>query len=145
MTFMESVKRCLGPEYLFKFAGRASRSEYWWFMLFIVFVNGAVSILIRFLPGNFMVICSLIISLLLLPANLGVTVRRLHDRNLSGWWLLVPIAMLFLWQMAGGSSQNANVIASLLALGMTLGYLAILAMPSQPGANRYGPPPNLES
>mgnify|MGYP000190925275 CR=1 FL=1 len=57
------------------FQGRASRSEYWWFYLF-VFVIGLIPIL-----G--------LATLILIIPQLAVTARRLHDINRSGWWVLL--------------------------------------------------------
>lgn len=141
MTFRESVHICMGSRYLFKFGGRASRSEFWWFMLFIFLVNFVTSCIGYFLPYMLGASLTLVVSLLFLPPNLGVTVRRLHDRNLSGWWLMLPIGVLVLWILGGGSGQTANPAASILMLGMDLCYLAILCMPGTPGTNKYGPNP----
>lgn len=139
MTFAQSVKICLGRKYLFKFRGRASRSEFWWFMLFIFCVNAAAGFILRLLPVTVAASISLAISLLLFPANIGVSVRRFHDRNLSGWWILIPIVMLFLWILSG--SKEMGRVNSALALCMCLCYLAIFCMPGTPGDNKYGPPP----
>lgn len=138
MTLSESVKTCLGPKYFFKFQGRASRSEFWWFMLFIGLVNLVSGLLFALFPPMVGASLSLIVSLLLLPANLGVSVRRLHDRNLHGWWLLLPLGSLFVAILFG--SQD-NMIANLLSLSMCICYLAILCMPSQTGANHFGEEP----
>jgi len=57
------------------FQGRASRSEYWWFYLF-VFIFSCIPLI-----G--------LASLILIIPQLAVGVRRLHDINRSGWWLLL--------------------------------------------------------
>lgn len=81
------------------------------------------------------------ISLALLSPNLGVTVRRLHDRNLSGWWLLVPIGSLLLWLLGRGApGAGAAPASALLSLSMCVCYLAILSLPGTAGPNRFGPP-----
>ena len=136
MTFRQSVETCLRQKYFFAFAGRASRSEFWFFALFVAGVNLLTTGLARALPGVGEWI-ALGASLALLPPNMGVAVRRFHDRGLSGYWLLLPLALLALRLLGGGGGQ----IADLLALSMTLFYLAILCLPGQPEANRYGPPP----
>lgn len=138
MTFKESINTCLREKYFFRFQGRASRSEFWWFMLFIALVNILTGLVFALLPPMVGASASLIVSLLLLPANLGVTVRRLHDRNLSGWWLLLPIVSLVLAVLFGAGD---SVISSTLSLAMCVCYLAILCMPSQPEVNRFGSPP----
>ena len=141
MTFQQSIKTCLFYKYFFVFKGRASRSEFWWFMLFIGLCNVVSVLVFGRLPYRIGGSLSLIVSLLLLPANLGVTVRRFHDRNLKGWWLLLPIGMLLLW-LAGGESSSQGV--SLVNTAMCLGYLLVLVLPGQPGANRFGPVPGGE-
>lgn len=127
----------MGPDYFFKFRGRASRSEFWWFMVFILAIQAIMLLLQAMLPVKLVSFILVIVPLLLFPANLGVTVRRFHDRNLSGWWLLAPILLYFFWLLGGASSQ----FSSLLSLAATLAYLAVLCMPSQPLPNKYGPPP----
>lgn len=142
MTFQQSVKTCLTQKYFFVFKGRASRSEFWWFMLFICLVNLASSLLLQGLPLTTQATISLVISLALLPANIGVTVRRLHDRNMAGWWILAPIATLVFWVLSGQwQNPETNTTGSVVCLGMCLCYLVVLCMPGQVGANRFGEQP----
>jgi len=80
------------------FNGRASRSEYWYFMLFYQIITIVLSIINQLIiqteNSTLIIISSLIVLAyilgFLLPA-LGVTIRRLHDINKSGWWMLVSI------------------------------------------------------
>ena len=82
----------------FNFSGRATRSEYWYFVLFGLLFSLA-AMLIDFSIGTFYIeegigIFSSIYTLTILIPSLAVTVRRLHDTNRSGWWnliMLVPI------------------------------------------------------
>lgn len=76
MNFMESVRTCL-QKYI-DFNGRASRSEYWWFVL-LTFALG-------FIP-----VIGWIARLVLLLPSLSVQVRRLHDMGRSAWWLLLLV------------------------------------------------------
>lgn len=138
MTFKQSVKKCLGPKYFFRFGGRASRSEFWWLMLFIFLVNAAAGAIFILLPLKAGAIFGSVVYLLLLPPNLGATVRRLHDRDLSGWWLLAPIGAAVLLALLGiGQSAAASVVS----LAISLCYLVILCLPGKPGPNRFGPAP----
>lgn len=138
MTFKESIDTCLKKKYFFKFDGRASRSEFWWFMLFILAVNLITGLLVFLLPPILAGSISVIVSLLLFPANLGVTVRRFHDRNLSGWWILLPLGSAVLAIFFG---TGDNILINSLYLAMSAGYLIILCMPSYPAPNRYGAVP----
>lgn len=81
MNFQQSIKLCFSK--YADFNGRASRPEYWWFALFIFLASAVLSMVSNLLPGIFAVAT-------LLP-SLAVAVRRLHDTERSGWWLLVGL------------------------------------------------------
>lgn len=87
-----------------QFSGRASRSEYWWATLYVVGVALALNILsvsIGTSPTGESNVLGVVISLLMLafwagnlvPA-IAVSVRRLHDVNLSGWFYLLGLVPL---------------------------------------------------
>ena len=78
MTFQESVRVCFSK--YADFSGRASRSEYWWFFLFIVLVGTATSFVSDYVSAIFLLGT-------LLP-SLAAATRRLHDTQRSGWWQL---------------------------------------------------------
>ncbi len=91
------------------FSGRASRSEFWWFVLF-----GLVStILLIWVP-----FLGWIYALAVLLPTVAVAVRRLHDRDQSGWWAIAWFLPLVNWAL-----------------------LIYLAFPGTSGPNRYGPDP----
>ncbi len=93
------------------FKGRASRYEFWWFYLISIIVACLCSIgdAIIGWPGIIGGIWSLIVFL----PQLGLDVRRLHDINRSGWWLLVacvPVIgwiLLLVWALQKGD-EGAN-------------------------------------
>jgi uncharacterized membrane protein YhaH (DUF805 family) len=76
------------------FSGRARRAEYWWFTLFIgVLFAGLTMVDIALLGMETIDEYGIgpvagLSSLLVVIPGLAVTVRRLHDRDKSGWWLL---------------------------------------------------------
>ena len=82
MTFSESVSTCLKKYFVFQ--GRASRSEYWWFQL-IVSPSYFVSTILENEIGYFF----LGITLFTLIPAISAGVRRLHDTNRSGFFLLI--------------------------------------------------------
>ena len=71
----------------FDFDGRARRAEYWWFVLFNLIVSIVIGIIDGVVFG--VQVLGLIYALAILLPALGVSVRRLHDTNRSGWWLLI--------------------------------------------------------
>ena len=79
------------------FAGRARRKEYWMFVLFntiIVFVLGLIEGVMGIAPEADDSILALIYQFAILLPSLAVGVRRMHDTDHSGWWLLLPIVNL---------------------------------------------------
>lgn len=74
------------------FSGRARRKEYWMFFLF----NLIIALVLGFiegLAGGPGVIGSLYSLAVLIP-GIAVSVRRLHDTDRSGWWLLIAFVPL---------------------------------------------------
>jgi uncharacterized membrane protein YhaH (DUF805 family) len=131
MTFTEAVKSCLSKYVTFR--GRAARSEFWFFWLFSFLVLIVSTILDGILGTGFTMInpatgleqsmgygyVYLIAALALLLPSLAAAVRRLHDTNRSGWWLLIALIpligaiVLLVWYCTKGT----------------------------PGDNQYGPDP----
>jgi uncharacterized membrane protein YhaH (DUF805 family) len=76
------------------FSGRARRAEYWWFTLFVALVIAGLTIVDTMIIGMESIETygigplGALFSLALLLPSLALTVRRLHDRDKSGWWIL---------------------------------------------------------
>ena len=87
MTFTESIQTCFSK--YADFNGRASKSEFWWWVLFVFLATIAANILNDKL--------GILISLVTLLPNIAVTARRLHDTNRSGWWQLIGIIPVIGW------------------------------------------------
>ena len=93
MSFVESLQVCYKK--FFDFSGRASKSEYWWFQLY----NIILYILTFVFQNDLMLLLSILIIVNLIPVY-AVGVRRIHDVNKSGWWVLisfVPIIGLYIF------------------------------------------------
>ena len=77
------------------FGGRATRSEYWWFFLFTTIVNAVLNALAGGERGSgemgFFEILSVLVTLAFILPALAVGIRRLHDTNRSGWWILIAL------------------------------------------------------
>jgi uncharacterized membrane protein YhaH (DUF805 family) len=78
------------------FDGRAGRPEFWWFALcnFIVY---AVLFLIGRAIGSSGQLLAYLYDLAVLLPSLGVAIRRLHDTNRSGWWVLLGFVVVIGW------------------------------------------------
>ncbi len=91
------------------FSGRAGGTEYWWFVLFGTIVFGLASLVDHAAFGRqalFWGTCTLVF----LTPYVALAVRRLHDTNRSGWWLLlffVPLGniVLLIWFCAPSTSK----------------------------------------
>ncbi len=93
MGFQEAVQTVLSK--YATFTGRAARPEFWWFMLFVFIVNIVTGILDGVL-FNGQVLNTIAMLALLLP-QLAVGVRRLHDIDRSGWWMLLALIPVVGW------------------------------------------------
>lgn len=109
MNFQDAIRICL-KNYA-NFRGRASRSEFWWFLLAFILI--AILAIAIDPSARLMAIVCLAFAL----PNAAVTVRRLHDCDKSAWYLLMILP----------------------PLGLVLLYLC--AQPGTPGNNRFGPSP----
>lgn len=117
MTFSNSISTCLSKSFNYK--GRASRSEFWWFMLFATIINIGGNILTTFFQaaGNeesamAMGLISSVLMILLIFPSLAVGARRLHDIGRSGWWQLIMITiigylvLIFFWVQESQQEDN---------------------------------------
>ena len=114
MNFQTAIEICIKKKYA-NFSGRASRSEFWFFYLFIL-IGSIVTIIVDVFmfshsfdawgPVNS------IYQLLVILPSLAVSARRLHDNNRSGWYILlsvIPIVgfiLIFWWSSLGSNKKN---------------------------------------
>ena len=158
MSFVDSIKS--GFRNYVTFKGRASRSEFWWWTLFAVLVQSVTAALDDTVNS--------IASLALLLPGIAVNVRRLHDTNRRGTWLLWPLITLvvgivsFVLFAISASLDFAkssewdleNAVQGAPAVFLVVGGVALLVtlvlgiinfsftlMKSDPEMNRFGPPP----
>ncbi len=141
MTFTESIRTCARDKYI-TISGRAPRSEFWWFILFIWLGNIVLSIVDGMFFGGLHYgtmhattgfggmheaawfisrggPLGMIFRLVMILPVFAVSVRRLHDTDHSGWWLLLGFI---------------PIIGQLI-------LLVFLASRSYPTDNRFGPEP----
>ena len=119
----------LGFQHYFDFKGRSTRSEYWWWLLFVVLADIALSIVdmgiatFNYESGDGLL--SGLFKLATLIPGLALGARRLHDINKSAWWLLMWLSFLLIIPM----------IIPVIVL------LVWAARQGDNGTNRYGPDP----
>ncbi|MET0383737.1 MAG: DUF805 domain-containing protein [Burkholderiaceae bacterium] len=99
MKIQEAVEVCVTKKYV-TFEGTATRSEFWWFILFVLVVDVLLSAISRPLAHLFV--------LGMLCPQLAVAARRLHDIGRSGWMMLIgliplvgAIVLIALWAREG--------------------------------------------
>lgn len=129
-----------------EFAGRSRRKEFWAFALLNVLVYIAIGIIAAATgtsvtnmatgPNNFYAMYSVFFSgfgvlfsvwwLAVVIPSIAVSVRRLHDCNLSGWWYLGFVVASFI--------PLLNFIA-------LIAFFVIMLLPGTPAPNRYGSDP----
>ena len=112
VTFQNSVR--LGFQHYFDFKSRSTRSEYWWWVLFVVISGAALSGVdmaigtYNYQEGNGVI--GGLFGLITLIPGLALGARRLHDINRSGWgllmwlicWLIIPLIILLVWAAKPG-------------------------------------------
>ncbi|MAZ52500.1 MAG: hypothetical protein CMO31_00605 [Trueperaceae bacterium] len=112
MDFFGAVRICFN-KYV-NFGGRASRSEFWLFVLFVVLgglILGVIDGVVGVEQGDPVSLGNAFGLLTFLP-GLAVAVRRLHDTNRSGWWYLISftiigyIPLLYWWCVKGEEGEN---------------------------------------
>ena len=101
------------------FSGRAGRGELWWWVLALLIVSIVVEALDRGLGFHGGGPLSFVLGLAVLLPNIAVGVRRLHDIDRTGWWLLIGLIP----------------IVGLITL------IVFYVMRGTPGPNRFGPAP----
>jgi uncharacterized membrane protein YhaH (DUF805 family) len=100
-----------------EFNGRARRTEFWMYAL----INFLIILVLQLLMIKIPVLGLLVLlySLAVLVPGLAVGVRRLHDTNRSGWWLLISLV-----PFVGG-----------------IVLLVFMCLDGTPGDNQFGPNP----
>jgi len=114
INFLDSIKICF-KKYLV-IEGRASRSEYWYWFLFVFIIGLLVDYLDATIAGvpwleyeKLYGPLGIILTIITFLPGLAVGVRRLHDVNKSGWWLLISFTViglvpLLIWTVSKGNS-----------------------------------------
>lgn len=120
-TFMDEYLGVLKK--YFEFSGRAGRREYWVYTLINILILAGIGLLASLVggaSGNLIKQVQNLYSLVVFIPSLAVAIRRLHDTNRSGWWLLL----------------------SFVPLVGPIVLIVLMLLSSQPEDNKYGPNPH---
>jgi len=155
-----------------QFSGRSRRKEFWMWTLFVVIAVIVLSVIDRALGlggggsagptaygGQGMSygygaqfhggVLTGVFALAVLIPNLAVAVRRLHDTNRTGWWLILPAApyLVGLVIMIGGAASGNFGMAGIGSIFLLIGFICAIAvlvfycLPGTKGPNNYGEDP----
>lgn len=106
MGFQEAIEA--GFKKYFDFETRSCRSEFWFWTLFVVLVSMLLTLADAFVSSD-VGLLGMVFSLGTLIPGLSVTVRRLHDLDKSGWWILIALVpfigwiVLIVWECTKGT------------------------------------------
>ena len=116
MNFFNAISKAVFDSFNIK--GRSSRSEFWYFTLFIILLD-IILLPIEFLTYGFSsfdeywnsdeisLFYNLVTIISLIPST-SVTIRRLHDIDKSGWWLLLSITIIGLIPIIYWCAKKGN-------------------------------------
>jgi uncharacterized membrane protein YhaH (DUF805 family) len=127
---------------LFTYTGRINRAKYW--IAVLIYVIALVVILaIAYPMGMIGLVIGIVAYIVMVVSGVMVGIKRLHDRNKSGWWLLlfylVPGVLSALGMQMGGMANGA---LSLIGFAITIWMIVELGcLRGTAGANQYGPDP----
>jgi len=134
----------------FKFDGRVNRARFWIAALVFAVINVVLAIL-GYVMDQSVVFQALnsMLGIVILIASIAVGVKRLHDRNKSGWYLLlfylVPSILVVIGVLIGAFMEDSAIIATVLGLlAFAIGVWAFVEMGclrGTVGVNQYGPDP----
>ena len=159
VEFIDAIKR--GFQYYFKFSGRATRAEYWWFILFTQLIN-----FVSIVPVIGWIIAPVASIVSLIP-SISLSVRRLHDIGKSGWWMMTWGGYTFTWiiwtiNLIGNLSGVENWgeeksdefwegffadflvtggILAIVGIAITIWWVVWFVRKGNKGPNKYGPDP----
>jgi uncharacterized membrane protein YhaH (DUF805 family) len=157
-----------------EFSGRSRRMEYWMFQLFMFLVYIAMVVLMMIAGGGALMsggdptaiataggvamiigILYILFALAMFIPSLAVSIRRLHDTNRSGWWILAPLSgyvvMLAGAALAAASPDSPGIggifamVGMIAVIGLGITLLVFMFLEGTRGPNNYGPDPKGEA
>ena len=139
LNLPDAVKICFKK--FFDFKGRASRSEYWYFTLFIM-VGYVVGFTLGFIAPVFFIINGIFFLVIIIPW-VAVAARRLHDINKSGWFQLIPLpAGILEFIFAENRQQTLEIIFLIVGLILYIYLIILFCTSGDSKQNRFGKYPS---
>lgn len=152
MNILNSIKTCVAKS--FRFSGRATRSEYWWYLFsYIAVYTISFFLLFGVRPDEEMEVSvmgdyAFLFGMLVLAFPLlAAGIRRLHDIGRSAWWLFMPpivglltiIGFYTLASKLSGTAYSLGVLITLFVPAISF-FLVLfwLAKPGRPDSNKFG-------
>ena len=143
---VETFRRTVTEHYV-DFQGRCARREFWYYVLAYV-VCYIILAIIQGIIGTSLL--TGLFSLALLLPGLGISVRRLHDIDRSGWWLLIGVVpavvggLLSVLAFMSGSVGFGFALMALIWLACLAAFALLIywyVQPGTTGSNQFGPAP----
>jgi uncharacterized membrane protein YhaH (DUF805 family) len=127
---------------LFGFQGRINRAKYW--IATVTYISATIALVglgFFFSFHTIFFIIAAIVFIAMTVSGIAVGLKRLHDRDMSGWWLLV-FYLLPPVVDGIGRALGIPVLFSLAGSAISIWALVVLGfLRGTPGANQYGPDP----
>jgi uncharacterized membrane protein YhaH (DUF805 family) len=129
------------------FTGRINRAKFWIGVLLLAAIDAALSAIVLFGSGgkvqNAFTFCA---TMLVLISSFGIAIKRLHDRNKSGWFSLLfwlaPFALLVIGVEISTLSDFAATALWLIAIAIGIwSFVELGCLRGTIGSNQYGPDP----
>jgi uncharacterized membrane protein YhaH (DUF805 family) len=129
-----------------RFSGRAVRSEYWYWALFVGILNVAARLADTAVFGRHFSFGSfgpfrVAWDIVFLLPNAAAIVRRLHDTDRSGWWFGGFFIAAVIMGFAAAILHIPLVVPIVAAYAGAVALICLLCLSGTPGPNRYGPDP----
>ena len=134
----------------FKFNGRTNRARFWIACLVLAAINVVLAV-VGYLTDQSVVFQAVngMLNIVILIASIAAGVKRLHDRNKSGWYLLLfyflPGVLAAAGVLVGEFVEDSTIIATALTLLafalMVWAFVELGCLRGTVGANPYGPDP----
>jgi uncharacterized membrane protein YhaH (DUF805 family) len=141
---------------LWGFSGRLNRAKYWAIslsiagILVVIVIIGAVAFKASGQPAAVIIfgLTILMVYAVTLWVSVATTVKRLHDRDKTGWWAVLFIAVPAITQVigrvltVGGSGRSGGALFYLITIGISIwAFVELGCLRGTVGENRYGRDP----